>query len=86
MPVKDTHSYAKSAGGPMRHYWTEEDDQLYTQLRIDDVGDSVSFVVSAKEKGMYTPSVTVEVGVRMTYADLEKLIAHGQEILRERGQ
>lgn len=84
MPVKDTHSYEKSAGGPMCHYWTEEADQLYTCLSVTDVADSVSFSIRAKEKGMYTPTVDIEVAVRMTYADLRKLIDHAEEILKER--
>lgn len=84
MPIKDTHSYEKSAGGVMRHYWTEETEQLYTQLRIDDEADSVSLIMTAGERGMYTPTVRVELNVRMSYTDLEKLVAHAQEILKER--
>lgn len=84
MTVKDTHSYEKSAGGAMRHYWTEQAEQLYTQLRIEDETDSVSFVMTASEEGMYVPMVRVQVDVRMTYADLAKLVAHAQEILKER--
>lgn len=84
MPIKDTHSYEKTANGVMEHFWTEEDDRLYTQLRLDDETDSVSFVMSARTKGIWGPSVETEAGVRMTYSDLAKLVAHAQEILQER--
>ncbi|MGI5137772.1 MULTISPECIES: hypothetical protein [unclassified Streptomyces] len=84
MPVKDTHSYSRSAGGQIDHSWTEETEHVYTQLRIDDEADSVTFVTNSRSKGIWAPSVEVEIGVRMTYSDLAKLIALAQEILNER--
>ena len=40
--------------------------------------------MSARTKGIWGPSVETEAGVRMTYSDLAKLVAHAQEILQER--
>lgn len=84
MPFKDTHSFEKNGTGVKTHYWTEQDERLSTQLRIDDESDSVTFNMSADSKGIWGPSVQVTTSVRMTYADLEKLVAHAQEILAER--
>ncbi|MFE7114944.1 hypothetical protein ACFU99_05900 [Streptomyces sp. NPDC057654] len=67
MPVKDTHSYEKTARDVMSHFWMEEDERLSTQFRLDNETDSVTFIVSARTKGIRGPSVETEAGMRFRF-------------------
>jgi hypothetical protein len=83
MPVRNTYSREKAPNGGICHYWTEESGEVSNQLRVDDEGDSATFVVNSRTRNWSGPKISAETSLRMSYSDLEKLVERAQEILRE---
>jgi hypothetical protein len=84
MPVKDTYNLSKDGHGVERPWWTEQDGASYTQLGVTDETDSVTLATTAQTKGLWAPHFAVQVGLRISYSDTQKLRDHLTGILVDR--
>lgn len=75
MPIKDTYKAPQGRSFP-EPSWIEEDENAFTSMQVIDQKDSTTFDMRGQTTGTYAPTVSVEVGIRITYDDAAKLCAH----------